>query len=177
VRPEWNTELSKGDLDQVDELLAIIAAHKEIGVTGVSVMFSFFKRWIQPIQQCHTLGFEYIGAEDPSRMCAEELTDDATLIRVKRVILCEKSSKTGKYSTTFLEKVLLFCHCQLKIFYRDTQSCTGAIHHNPTSPDRTTFSPATQPKQKGLKQPRLCPTVRQLKVGAPWRKGKPKGRR
>jgi hypothetical protein len=31
VRPEWNTELSKADLDQVDELLAIIAAHKEIG--------------------------------------------------------------------------------------------------------------------------------------------------
>jgi hypothetical protein len=87
VRPEWNTELPKGDLDQVDELLAIIAAHKEIGVTGASVMFSFFKRRIQPIQQRHTLGFEYIGAEDPSRMCAEELTDDAAFIRVRRVLL------------------------------------------------------------------------------------------
>jgi hypothetical protein len=80
VRPEWNTELSKGDMDQVDELLAIIAARKEIGVTGTSVIFSFFKHWIQPIQQCHTLGFEYIGAEDPSRMCAEELIDDTVLI-------------------------------------------------------------------------------------------------
>jgi hypothetical protein len=68
-------------------LLAIKAAHKEIGVTGASVIFSFFKRRIQPIQQHHTLGFEYIGAEDPSRMCAEELTDDAVLIRVKRVLL------------------------------------------------------------------------------------------
>jgi hypothetical protein len=87
LRPEWNTELSKGDMDQVDELLAIIAAHKEIGVTGASVMFSFSKRRIQPIQQYHTLGFEYMGVEDPSRMCAEELTDDATLIRVKRVLL------------------------------------------------------------------------------------------
>jgi hypothetical protein len=28
-----------------------------------------------------------MGAEDPSRMCVEELTDDATLIRVKRVLL------------------------------------------------------------------------------------------
>jgi hypothetical protein len=87
VRLEWNTELSRGDMDQVDELLAIIAAYKEIGVTGMSVMFSFFKRRIQPIQQCHTLGFEYIGAEDPSRMCVEELTDDAALIQVKRVLL------------------------------------------------------------------------------------------
>jgi hypothetical protein len=74
-------------MDQVDKLLATIAAHKEIGVTGASVMFSFFKSQIQPIQQRHTLGFEYMGAEDPSRMCAEELTDDAALIRVKRVLL------------------------------------------------------------------------------------------
>jgi hypothetical protein len=83
MRPEWNTELSRQDLDQVDESLAIIAAHKEIGVTGASVMFSFFKRRTQPVEQRHTLGFEYIGAEDPSRMCAVELTDDAVLIRVK----------------------------------------------------------------------------------------------
>jgi hypothetical protein len=74
-------------MDQVDELLAFIAAHKEIGVTGASVMFSFFKRRIQPIQQRHTLGFEYMGAEDLSRMCAEELSDEATLLRVKRVLL------------------------------------------------------------------------------------------
>jgi hypothetical protein len=74
-------------MDQVDELLAIIAAHKEIGVTGASVMFSFFKRRFQPIQQRHTLGFEYMGVEDPSRMCTEELTDDAALIRIKRVLL------------------------------------------------------------------------------------------
>jgi hypothetical protein len=87
MRLEWNTELSRRDLDQVDELLAIIAAHKEIGVTGASMMFSFFKRRIQPIQQRHTLGFQYIGAEDPSWICAEELTDDAALIRVRRVLL------------------------------------------------------------------------------------------
>jgi hypothetical protein len=74
-------------MDQVDELLALIAAHKEMGVTGASVMMSFFKRRIQPIQQRHTLGFEYMGAEDPSRMCVEELTNDAMLIRVKRVLL------------------------------------------------------------------------------------------
>jgi hypothetical protein len=75
------------DMDQVYKLLDTIAAHKEMGVTGTSAMLSFFKRRIQPIQQRHTLGFEYMGAEDPSRMCAEELTDDATLIRVKRVLL------------------------------------------------------------------------------------------
>jgi hypothetical protein len=50
-------------------------------------MLSFFKRRVQPIQQRHKLGFEYTGAEDPSRMCVEELTDEAALRRVGRVLL------------------------------------------------------------------------------------------
>jgi hypothetical protein len=50
-------------------------------------MLSFFKRQIQPIQQRHTLGFEYMGTEDPSRMCTKELGDDAALVRVKRILL------------------------------------------------------------------------------------------
>jgi hypothetical protein len=74
-------------MDQVEELLDTIAAHKLMGVTGTSVMFSFFKRRLQPIQQRHRLGFEYTSAEDPSRMCAEELSDEAAVLRVKRVLL------------------------------------------------------------------------------------------
>jgi hypothetical protein len=87
VRPEWNIELPRGDMDQVEELLDTIVAHKLMGVTSASVTFSFFKRQVQPIQQRHILGFEYKGAEDPSRMCAEELTDKAALNRVRRVLL------------------------------------------------------------------------------------------
>jgi hypothetical protein len=76
-----------GDRDQVEELLEFIEANKLMGVTGASVMFSFFKRRVQLIQQRHRLGFEYTGSEDPSRMCAEELSDDATLLRARRVLL------------------------------------------------------------------------------------------
>jgi hypothetical protein len=74
-------------MDQVEELLETIEAHKLMGVTGASVMFSFFKRRVQPIQQRHNLGFEYTGTEDPFRLCVEELSDDATLLRVRRVLL------------------------------------------------------------------------------------------
>jgi hypothetical protein len=74
-------------MDQVRELLDIIEAQKMKGVTGASVMFSFFKRRVQPIQQRHWFGFEYTGTFDPSRMCAEELSDEATLQRVQRVLL------------------------------------------------------------------------------------------
>jgi hypothetical protein len=87
MRLEWNLEPSGGDMDQVRELLDIIEAQKEKGVTGASVMFAFFKRRVQPIQQRHRLGFEYTGPADPSRMCAEELPDEAALQRVQRVLL------------------------------------------------------------------------------------------
>jgi hypothetical protein len=50
-------------------------------------MFSFFKRRVQSILQRHRLGFEYTGSEDPSRMCAEELSNDAVLLRVRRVLV------------------------------------------------------------------------------------------
>jgi hypothetical protein len=40
-------------MDQVRELLDIIEAQKMMGVTGASVMFTFFKRRVQPIQQRH----------------------------------------------------------------------------------------------------------------------------
>jgi hypothetical protein len=74
-------------MDQVDELLGLIAVHKEMGVTGASVMFDFFKRRVQPLQQCHSTGFEYQGTEDPSRMCADEISNDAALLQVKRVLI------------------------------------------------------------------------------------------
>jgi hypothetical protein len=74
-------------MDQVKELLDIIEVQKMMGVTTASVMFSFFKRRVQPIQQCHRLGFEYTGSADPSHMCAEELLDEAALLRVQRVLL------------------------------------------------------------------------------------------
>jgi hypothetical protein len=74
-------------MDQVRELLDIIDAQKMKGVTGASIMFAFFKRRVQPIQQRHRLGFEYTGPADTSRMCVEELSDEAALQRVQRVLL------------------------------------------------------------------------------------------
>jgi hypothetical protein len=87
VRPEWNIKHPRGDMDQVEELLDTIAAHKLMGLTSASVMLSFYKHRVQPIQLRYKLGFEYAGAEDPSRMCTEELSDEAALLRVKRVLL------------------------------------------------------------------------------------------
>jgi hypothetical protein len=51
VRGEWNLEPSGMEMIQVKELLEAIDALKKEGVTGASVMFSFYKRRVQPIQQ------------------------------------------------------------------------------------------------------------------------------
>jgi hypothetical protein len=75
------------EMIQVRELLEAIEAQKKKGVTGASVMFSFYKRRVQPIQQRHCLGFDYIGPADPSRMCVEELPDEVALQRVQQVLL------------------------------------------------------------------------------------------
>jgi hypothetical protein len=75
-------------MDQVKELLDVIEAQKKKkGVTGASIMFAFYKRRVQPIQQRHRLGFEYTGPAGPSRMCAEDLLDEVTLQRVQQVQL------------------------------------------------------------------------------------------
>jgi hypothetical protein len=87
VRGEWNLEPSGMEMIQVKELLEAIEALKKEGVTGASVMFSFYKRRVQPIQQRCCLGFEYTGPADPSRMCTEEVPDEVALQRVQRVLL------------------------------------------------------------------------------------------
>jgi hypothetical protein len=74
-------------MDQVKELLDILEAQKKKGVTSTSIMFAFYKRRVQPIQQRHRLGFEYTGPADPSRMCVEDLPDEAALQLVQRVLL------------------------------------------------------------------------------------------
>jgi hypothetical protein len=87
LRAEWIMDAPSANMDQVEELLALIVVLKAEGVTGASVLYSFFKRRIQPIQHRVRLGFEYQGTEDPSRLCAEEISDAAALGRVKRVLL------------------------------------------------------------------------------------------
>jgi hypothetical protein len=149
-------------MDQVRELLDIIEAQKEKGVTGASVMFAFFKRRVQPIQQHHRLGFEYIGPADPSRMCAEELPDEAALQRVQRVLLdvdavpyvptlfsARNPPKPVSIRLLVVEIKLYYSIADGKTSCRDTQNCTGATRRDPISPGWTTFSPAPLLRRRG----------------------------
>jgi hypothetical protein len=61
---------------QLPELLARIKALREAGLRAEHVAFSFMKRRVQPLMAHDTLGFEYTGDDDTSRMPGDEVDDD-----------------------------------------------------------------------------------------------------
>ena len=60
---------------------------KQQGLTGFSIVSSFLRRRVQPLKEREHLGFEYSGAEDPSRMVpALELTNEEVLERLQKML-------------------------------------------------------------------------------------------
>jgi hypothetical protein len=57
-------------------LLARIKALREAGLRAEHVAFSFMKRRVQSLMARDTLGFEYTGDDDTSRMVGDEVVDD-----------------------------------------------------------------------------------------------------
>ena len=67
---EWYARAENGD--QVAELLQRITERRKEGVTGATIVASWLRRQVQPLQ-CHSsLGFEYTGLYDPSRFSSEK---------------------------------------------------------------------------------------------------------
>jgi hypothetical protein len=70
---------------QVPELLACIKVLREAELRAEHVAFSFMKRRVQPLMARDTLGFEYTGDEDTSRMPGGEVDDDDIVDRLTRI--------------------------------------------------------------------------------------------
>jgi hypothetical protein len=84
-RPWWNSEPTMQEGIQLPELLARIKALREAGLRAEHVAFSFMKRRMQPLMARDTLGYEYIGDEDTSRMPGDEVDDDDIIDRLDRI--------------------------------------------------------------------------------------------
>jgi hypothetical protein len=66
--------------------LARIKALREAGLRAEHVAFSFMKRRVQPLMARDTLGFEYTGDDDTSRMPRDEVDDDDDIVdRLARI--------------------------------------------------------------------------------------------
>jgi hypothetical protein len=57
-------------MSQIEELLRMINKHRDARVTGVSVMYMWPGRGIQPLQKRTHFGFEYLGIVDLSQFSA-----------------------------------------------------------------------------------------------------------
>jgi hypothetical protein len=58
---------------------------QEAGLRAEHVAFSFMKRRVQPLMARDTLGFEYTGDDDTSRMPGDEVDDDDIVDRLARI--------------------------------------------------------------------------------------------
>jgi hypothetical protein len=70
---------------QLLELLARIKALRETELRYEHVAFSFMKRRVQPLMARDTLGFEYTGDDDTSRMPGDGVDDDDIVDRLARI--------------------------------------------------------------------------------------------
>jgi hypothetical protein len=65
--------------------LAHIEVLREAGLRVEYVAFSFMKRRVQPLMARDTLGFEYTGDDDTSRMPGGEVDDDDIVDRLTHI--------------------------------------------------------------------------------------------
>jgi hypothetical protein len=70
---------------QLPELLARIKVLREAGLRAEHVAFSFMKRRVQPLMARDTLGFEYTGDDNTSRMPRGEIDDDDIIERLTQI--------------------------------------------------------------------------------------------
>jgi hypothetical protein len=85
---------------QLPELLARIKALREAGLRSEHVAFSFMKRRVQPLMARDTLGYEYTGDDDTSRMPGDEVNDDVIVDRLTRSSrICRRTWRAPYRST------------------------------------------------------------------------------
>jgi hypothetical protein len=70
---------------QLPELLQKIKALREAKLRAEHVAFSFMKRTVQPLMARNTLGTQYTGDEDTSRMPDNEVNDEDIVKRLGRI--------------------------------------------------------------------------------------------
>jgi hypothetical protein len=84
-RAWWNTEPTMQEGIQLPELLQKIKALREAGLRAEHVAFSLMKRRVQPLMARDTLGYQYTGDEDASRMPGNEVDDEDIVERLGRI--------------------------------------------------------------------------------------------
>jgi hypothetical protein len=88
VNDRWEKNpLSSEELKKIQPLLDTIRVLKQQGLNGFKIVASYLRRRVQPLKAREHYGFEYSGAEDPSRMVsAMELTEEEVMECLKKIL-------------------------------------------------------------------------------------------
>jgi hypothetical protein len=70
---------------QLPELMKKIKALREAGLRDEHVAFSFMKRRVPLLMARDTLGYQYTGSEDTSRMPGDEVDDEDIIKRLGKI--------------------------------------------------------------------------------------------
>ena len=74
------------EVQAIKPFLERICTLKQQGLSGFEIISSFLRRRVQPPKERENYGFEYSGAEDPSRMVlAPKLTNEEVLERLQKM--------------------------------------------------------------------------------------------
>jgi hypothetical protein len=145
-QPWWNTEPTMHEGIQLPELLQKIKALREVGLRVEHVAFSFMKMRVQPLMARDTLGYQYMGDDDTSRMPRTEVDDDDIVERLGRIFkdmpqytpcpvseysAARSPNKVG--SRTYVFEYLLHCRSQAHSICLMQDDLTKFISE-PTSP-------------------------------------------
>jgi hypothetical protein len=88
-----------------------IKALREAGLRAEHVSFSFMKRRVQPLMARDTLGYQYTGDEDTSRMPGNEVDDEDIVERLGKIFKDMPSPQVLRGSTaesgTWLKPLIL----------------------------------------------------------------------
>jgi hypothetical protein len=82
----WNTEPTMQEGIQLPKLMKKIEALREARLRAEHVAFSFMKRRVQPLMARDTLGYQYTGNEDTSRMPGDEVDDEDIVERLGKIL-------------------------------------------------------------------------------------------
>jgi hypothetical protein len=73
---------------------------REAGLRAEHVAFSFMKRRVQPLMARDTLGYQYTGEGDSSRMPGGEIDDDDIIDRLGRIFKDMRGTRLVRSSST-----------------------------------------------------------------------------
>jgi hypothetical protein len=133
---------------QLPELLQKIKVLREAGLRAEHVAFSFMKRRVQPLMVRDTLGYQYTGDDDTSRMPGTEVDDDDIVERLGRIFkdmppyvpcpvpeyfVARPPNKVG--SRTYVFEYSLYCSSRAYPSYLMQDDLTRFVS-DPASPPR-----------------------------------------